>query len=305
MKKIRIQNSDPAVEPIKAKGFTLIELLVVIAIIAILAAILLPALAAAKRNSQRIGCVDNLKEIGQGSFIYAGDFNDYFPIVDIGGQNSPPGKFDYLGGEQYAYALIWDGFSDALGPNQPIPAHYADYEQNLGLLYGGGQVANPKCFFCPALQPGTSGADVYSTPTFMSTDNGGSAGDPRVRSSYLYNPRITSSGLGASYGETTSDNELRKYQKTSQARQLDVFTTDFLKNPSSTGTSPPGMPFNINYWPHYPSKGMVTGFTDGSARFVEFTPQWFNAIVNNLITTESQTSDEIYDEIFFYMQNAH
>jgi len=74
------------------KGFTLIELLVVIAIIAILAAILFPVFARAREKARQASCTSNLKQLGLSMHMYAGDYDECFPLLRI-----------YIGGSAVYY----------------------------------------------------------------------------------------------------------------------------------------------------------------------------------------------------------
>ena len=135
-----VKRECPMTNPVRSsrrRGFTLVELLVVIAIVAILAALLLPALASAKERSKGASCLSNLQQIGIAIRAYAEDSSGSIPF----GPKAPPytSPFDLYPSTGAPTSLI------SLGSGAPVA---------LGLLLQSYVAGQPKILFCP-------GSDQY------------------------------------------------------------------------------------------------------------------------------------------------
>src|SRR5580693_8280187 len=136
------KNSNQSFHPSKrARGFTLIELLVVIAIIAMLAALLLPALSSAKGQAQKTQCMNNNKQLGIAMSMYAGDYKDF---VAYPNWNAPWVGLDGLPLPGWLYLPAGDA---------PPNLDAAPYNINPLLAYQGGlfwnYLKNTAVYRCP------------------------------------------------------------------------------------------------------------------------------------------------------------
>jgi prepilin-type N-terminal cleavage/methylation domain-containing protein len=295
----------------KQTGFTLIELLVVIAIIAILSALLLPALAKAKGRAMRTQCISNMHQISTACAVYAADSNDWYPVWNDHLLNPSGHPLNEIHSQRYA---LWSVGPSSPGQHVLIPQNanrnVFDF-QNLGLLYAEKLVGDGRALYDPAFNNAsyTNMASILaysdqSGQSFMSTDGQDQPFTVQelaignAYSSYLFNPRVVNAA-GYTAGAKSDPATLRLMQKQSQARHK-LFMMDFVQEPDVSGA----LPFNEHSFAHYPSKGFCVLFADGPAEFITSQSALSIVLSGGFSTQQTTASCVGYDNLFNALETS-
>ena len=234
------------------KGFTLIELLVVIAIIAILAAMLLPGLSKAKVRAKIIQDVNNMKQLGLGSMMYAQDFQGHLTAAS------------------WIAKYVNGGLSDRSGADDDLNWLYPNYVKALG------------SFTCPATQN-----TIKSAPwlPYATAPNGQYLQD-------LTDNAVNTTSQGMSYEVFGVFNALPTEAEGRKKTEKELLGRQIYNYPPYAGTKPGPSAFFIfmdaddtsglpgaapnnpnNNWPdpgnNHGINGVTTTFCDGHAEFVK------------------------------------
>ena len=163
-----------------AGAFTLTELLVVMGVGAMLAAVLLSASFTTQERVLRAECVSNLKQIGSAALVYAGENDDFLPIVSWKG--APPA----------GSGLPWQTYEACRMAGVPSRT-IVEGPYGLGLLFFGKEVADPKAFYCPSIKSGNFAYSTYAEPSWPwpSIPPDYTLGNPYERNLYSYVCRRT------------------------------------------------------------------------------------------------------------------